>query len=72
MIRRRRVQNRLIRADINFEEALRKIRLERIKRGRDKEIRSNTRLTRAMTKSRFFQPLKDDLINSEFTEDETD
>ena len=69
---RRRIINKPIRADPKFEEALRKIKLERIRKGKDQVMRSNTRLTRAMTRSQWFPDLMKDVINQRFLDDETD
>ena len=57
------------RVDDNFIRELKEIKVERIRRGLDKELKSDRRLTKAMIRSSIWKDLKLRLINSPMEDD---
>lgn len=58
-----------IRVDKDFKSALDEIRIERIKNGKDKSMRTNARITRAFTRLSDFDKKMKEIINADFKED---
>jgi hypothetical protein len=63
------MRDKHIRADQEFAKELKKIKLERIKRGLDKEMKSDRRLTTAIRRHRFWRDMKEDIIKAELPKD---
>ena len=57
------------RVDNSFMKELKEIKLERIRRGVDKEFKSDRRLTKAIVRSSLWRELKEVLINSPIEND---
>jgi len=60
------VQSPPIRVDDDFKKALDKIRIERIKNGKDKRERTNARITKAFTRLSDFDSKMMEIINADF------
>lgn len=63
------MRDKQIRADINFVNELEKIKVERIKNGYDKKLKSDRRLTLGITRSEFWKKIKKQLIEKPLKED---
>lgn len=57
------------RIDMDFEEALRMVSIERLKNGKDKRQKSIGRLTKGMTKHSEFKKILDDLALANMEDD---
>lgn len=58
-----------IRADVEFSEELEEIKLNRIKKGKDKRMRSDRRLTAAIRRHPLFRDIKADIEISDLKDD---
>ena len=59
-------KSKLIRSDLEFEKFLEEVKIERIKRNRDRKLLSDRRLTLALTR---VPRLKDLLVDANIMED---
>ena len=63
------MKDKQIRVDLDFEKELREMKLNRIKSGVDKQMRSDRRLTKAIRRHRLFPKIKNDIIVSPLKDD---
>lgn len=64
-----RFKDKPIRVDLDFEEELNKIKIARITRGKDKKMKSDRRLTKAIRRHPSWSKIKSDIIEADLTED---
>lgn len=65
-------RDKMMRADPDFLKELNDIKIERIRKGRDKRFKPDRRITKAIRRHRFWPTIKDDIINSELKEEHYD
>lgn len=63
------VESELMRVDKEFKKAVDKIRIERVKNGRDDRTQSSPRITKAMTRQADFNDRMKEIINADFKEE---
>ena len=58
-----------IRVDLDFEEELRKIKIERLTKGKDRMPKSDRRLTKAIRRHPLWNNIREDIIKADLLED---
>jgi len=58
-----------IRVDDDFKKSIERIKLERIKNGRDTKISSSARVTKAITRLSDFNKIEKEIINAKFKDE---
>ena len=60
---------KIVKADPDFVKEIRNIKLDRIRRGKDNEIRSDRRITKAIIRSSLWNELREVIVNSPLEND---
>ncbi len=63
------MDNKVIKADLKFVEEIEDIKVERIKRGKDRKEKSSKRITAAIRRHSLWDKIKKDIINDELKKD---
>lgn len=63
------VKTNTMRVDPDFEMMIENIKIERIKNGRDRLMRSSPRITKAFTRTADFTKMQKEIINADFKEE---
>ncbi len=62
------MKSKIMRTGINFNGEIESIKIERIKKGMDKMIKSDTNITSIIPKHKLWPKMKEDIININFKE----